>query len=135
MTNTLEAFGDTRKGIIVEVFKPAMGDCSNGGFSSYCKELTLVGPGIPEIFEASPERPAVVLKLRWGIGGKLPVLPAGTTGEATNPYVHAEPAYPVPAGERGWMFGGCAVYSSDSRFPFDYPIKLHDRAEVMEKNV
>ena len=123
-----------QKGLIVSVLKHRGRDASNEGFSSYCVELTLVGPGIPEIFEVTDERPAVVLKLRWGIGGKIPQLPAGTTGAASNPYVHAEPPFPAPEGERGWMAGGCFIHSSDSRFPFDYPISLHERAEMIERH-
>ena len=31
------------------------------------------------------------------------------------------------------MFGGNFVYTSDSRFPSDYPIPIHDRFETQEQ--
>lgn len=34
-----------------------------------------------------------------------------------------------PVGRSGGMAGGTFVYTSDSRFPFDYPLALHDRFE------
>lgn len=46
-------------------------------------------------------------------------------------------AYPVqdpPAGCTPWMFGGNFIYTSDSRFPAEYPIPLHDRTETWEMN-
>lgn len=33
----------------------------------------------------------------------------------------------------GYMSGGSFVWSSDSRFPFDYPLALHDRCETQEQ--
>lgn len=43
-------------------------------------------------------------------------------------YFHAEPA------EKGfYAFGGSFVYTSDSRFPFDYPLPLHDRQMNLER--
>ena len=33
----------------------------------------------------------------------------------------------------GYMFGGNFAYSSDSRFPFDYPLGIHDREETWEE--
>lgn len=42
-------------------------------------------------------------------------------------YFHAEPA------EKGfYAFGGSFLYTSDSRFPFDYPLPLHDRQMNLE---
>lgn len=37
-----------------------------------------------------------------------------------------------PGNAVGPMFGGNFVYSSDSRFPFDYPLGIHDRFESQE---
>lgn len=94
-------------GLPVEVFRPAStGDCTNGGFSSKCKEFTLVGteidgtfeelPKMSQVFEASEDKPAVVLvviEYRWG---KVP---------------HYELF--EKSGHR--MFGGNFAYTSDSR--------------------
>lgn len=105
-----------RKGLRVSILKNAeLGDCTNGGISATRKSLTLVGPDIPEIFEATPDAPAVVIIGRI-IGGRL--------------YNHAEPLEPVPAGHNGYMAGGNFIHTSDSRFPSDYPLSLHDRTEV-----
>lgn len=46
-------------------------------------------------------------------------------------YYHIEPVA-KPSGV-GWMSGGSIVYTSDSRFPFDYPLCLHDRTETQEE--
>lgn len=41
---------------------------------------------------------------------------------------------PVRAPEGvGWMDGGAIVYSHDSRFPSEYPLKLYDRQESFEE--
>ena len=45
-------------------------------------------------------------------------------------YYHVEPVM-KPNGV-GWMSGGSFVYSCDSRFPFSYPLSLHDRTETQE---
>lgn len=35
-----------------------------------------------------------------------------------------------PRGDNRWlMFGGTFAHTSDSRFPYDYPIHIHDRYE------
>ncbi len=35
-----------------------------------------------------------------------------------------------PRGDNRWlMFGGTFAYTSDSRFPYEYPIHIHDRYE------
>jgi len=101
------------KGLMVSVLKPAgFPDCTMGGVSSKSDNLILVGDDIVEIFEARPEMPAVYLVNRE-IGGK--------------PFVHAEPV-DNPT-KRGFMAGGNFIYTSDSRFPSQYPISIHDRQE------
>ena len=106
------------KGLIVSIYESKdIGNCSNGGISSYCDKVVLVGEGIPEIFEANESRPAVKIVHRV-IGGR--------------DYYHAEPVEPCPPGDLGYMAGGCYIGCSDSRFPFSYPISLHDRSESQE---
>lgn len=41
----------------------------------------------------------------------------------------AIPVKQKPAGSGGLAFGGCFIWSSDSRFPSKAPIALHDRFE------
>jgi hypothetical protein len=107
------------RGLICEVYSnPLYKKCSNGGISERCTEVTVVGEGITEIFEATPERPAVRI-VRRTIGGR--------------PYVHAEPADPVPKGNTPYVVGGSFIHSSDSRFRqnvCEYPVALHDRTET-----
>jgi hypothetical protein len=105
-------------GLVCYVFRAeAFPDCTNGGISSRCDRVTLVGLGPEcEIFPATPERPAVRL-VRRTIRGSV--------------YLHAEPV-DQPEGLVGPMAGGNFIYSSDSRFPSDYPISLHDRFETQE---
>lgn len=98
------------RGLRCDIYRPAHGDCSNGGISGRADRVTLIGPGIPEIFPATDEAPAVEL---------------GVTGGSTN-------VRPVVEETTWWMFGGCFVWTSDSRFPSRYPIPLHDRTESAE---
>ena len=101
------------KGLIVEVYKPAgFPDCTMDGISSKADRLILVGDDIPEIFEVKPDMPAVHL-IKRVIFGK--------------PFIHAEPV-DNPT-RRGFMAGGNFIYSSDARFPSQYPISIHDRQE------
>lgn len=87
-----------------------IGNCSNRGISSWAKEVLLVGPGIPEIFESRPEIPMVKMGERMG-------------------RVFVEPVSEKDPDAVGWMFGGAFVWCSDSRFPAEYPIPLMDRQE------
>ena len=96
-----------------------IGNCSNGGISKHNKTVTIVGPGIPRIFDARPGAPAVKI-VRRSFGGQS--------------YIHAEPVNGKKADQVGWMAGGSFIYSCDSRFPSPYPIPLHDRQETAELN-
>lgn len=103
------------RGLLAYVYRNGDTDASNGGISSRCQRVIVTGPGVPEIFEASDERPAVEI-------GKVEY-----NGETT---YHLR-----PAGEPGtrYMAGGAFVSTSDSRFrklfPFYGAIPLHDRYE------
>lgn len=103
------------KGLIINVYRSSMPDCTMNGISSNHKELTLIGTGIAQIFEPTEDRPAVAMVTRV-IGGRE--------------YSHLVPcdenAKPLP----GWyMFGGNYAKTSDSRFPNAYPLPIHDRKE------
>lgn len=88
-----------------------IGDCSAGGISSRVEAVTLVGEGIPEVFPATDDAPAVVVHANTFAGKK---------------YFHVDPKNLFDAGK--WtMAGGAFIWTSDSRFPFDYPLALHDR--------
>lgn len=104
------------KGLMVDVYKCEGLSHSNKGISAFAERVTIVGDGIVELFEEDPlTRPAVKIVKRELSNG---------------PYLHAEPLE-KPTGKTGPMFGGCFIYSSDSRFRkiSAYPIPLHDRFE------
>lgn len=96
------------RGIICDIIGQ---DYSNGGISSTDKEVLLVGDNIPEIFE-SQGRP--VVKIENHYRDKIRAVEVSREAEGD---------------EIGPMFGGSFVWSSDSRFPADYPVPLHDRFE------
>lgn len=102
-----------KKGLIVDVLRYRNGamDCTLGGPSSRYEEFTLIDDDVQAPFAVCDERPEINL-VRRTIGGK--------------PYVHA-----VPASLKGKqvMFGGNYIVTSDSRFPHQYPIPVHDRVE------
>ena len=113
---------NSNAGLVCEIFRWSLGDCSNAGLSSRCTKVTLIGLGKhAEIFEPTPERPAVRIVKRT-ISGKE--------------YIHAQPierpqwAEITNSATVGPMAGGTFIYSSDSRFPSSYPIALHDRWET-----
>ena len=58
-----------------------------------------------------------------------------TFGGRDTPYLHVEQVSPsaTTLHKVGPMFGGNFVYTSDSRFPSDYPIPIHDRFETQEQ--
>jgi hypothetical protein len=118
------------KGLIVNVLRHATaGDCSNGGISSRCHLLTMVGEGVPEIFDVIEIRPAIVL-VRGEYG------------------FYFRPFEDIKDGNVGYMFGGNFVTSSDSRFctfiqravggvnysPTVWAIPLYDRQETPEQH-
>lgn len=98
------------KGLMVYVYRTNY-DATNGGVTSSHDRVLLVGEGVPEVFKASDDLPALRLVKRI-IGG--------------NPYLHAEP---IEKHGKHHMFGGNFIYVSDSRFPNRYPIPVHDRTE------
>lgn len=97
------------RGLLVHVYRQRLGDCTNGGISSKFDSFILVGPGIPEIFEAREEVPVLYL------------MKGSITGQPI--------AKPSLDDKIWWMFGGNFVYTSDSRFPSEQPIKIFDRRE------
>ena len=112
------------KGLHCGIFESkSIGNCSNSGISSRCKEVTLLGvkrldgtfePAV-EIVDLSDAMPPVIIEERNPCG-KL--------------YYSAYPCDENGKKLDGWyMAGGCFIKTSDSRFPFDYPIPLHDRQE------
>lgn len=114
------------KGLRASIMKsPLYKGCSNGGISETCNSVTIVGPGIAEVFEADSDAPAVKFVVR-NINGIV---------------VHLEPVAPVKKGNVGYMAGGAVVSCCDSRFgealqKLGYPshcaVILHDRQDTPE---
>ena len=124
--------GVSKTGLLLNVYKWSLGDCSNGGVSSRCNKLTLVGivhrtAGSPDVIEPLPmgaggpfapehDSPAVVLVYRNVMGRSI---------------CHVEPL-DSPSGKFGYMAGGAFV-NGDSRFSrltgFYGAASLHDRTE------
>lgn len=104
---------EIKKGLLVTVFK-ANYDCTANGISSKLDRLILIGDGVVELFGGNEDNSNVVKLVRRKIGNRE--------------YLHCEPLE-KPIGKNGPMFGGNFIYTSDSRFPNDYPISIHDRFE------
>lgn len=98
-------------------------DCTNGGISSRHKTLYLLAEdqekAKQEWWGEVDENDERLVKI-------VRSAPCG------RPYIHAEPVNDPNRKEIGYMFGGNFIYTSDGRFPEDYPIPLHDRSETYE---
>jgi hypothetical protein len=104
---------DARKGMRVDIYRPADHATAAGGVSERFDRLTLTGPGVPEMVEPTEECPEVTLQPP---GPHCDVYRAFTTE-------------PQPEGARGPQFGGAFVFGYGGRLPFSYPIRLMDRFE------
>ena len=138
MENTSEL-----RGLTMYVYRDNLGDCSNGGISSRCDRVTVVGVvtdmqgGRSELrpfpdsamapFAATEDAPAVVVVKRKLFGGRRTVL-------SVEPLEQVDPKHGTP-----WMAGGCYVATSDSRLrellgadEFYGALSFHDRTESWE---
>lgn len=102
------------KGLLVFVYRMAGGgtDCTAGGVTGKFNQCVLVGPGIPEVTEATDNCPVLFLEKHYGGYRAVP--------DSDPSHFH----------KIGPMFGGNFVYTSDDRMPTKAPIKVHDRFEV-----
>ena len=104
-------------GMIVQVYKSPLGDCTNGGISGMVTSLCLTNVAGP--FDPGPDRPAARLAKRRH--GNVVIYPEGLGDDG------------------GSMFGGNFAYSSDGRFTeavrrlagieYGFPVAIHDRVE------
>jgi hypothetical protein len=104
------------KGILVTFYRSAGGhDCTIGGVSSKYVRATLIGDDIPELLSPTEDCPALYIN---------------STGMKNK---YGEPDIFVSPDDENkdaiWCFGGNFIYSSDSRFPRNHPIRVHDRNE------
>jgi hypothetical protein len=100
-----------RKGLRVDVLRSDNYECTKRGVSARYSSLILVGEGIPEVSEESEDVPVVELKTRNVYG---------------TDYYYCKP---VDIGGKHSMMGGNFCWSSDNRFPIQYPLPIHDRVE------
>jgi hypothetical protein len=108
---------EKRKGLICDVLRSSSyGDSTNGGVTARHNEVLLVGPGVDGPFEEDEAKRPTLKLVRRNIFGR--------------DYMHAEPLNQTEEGNVGWMAGGNFIYTSDSRFPNQYPISVHDRQET-----
>lgn len=126
MSETTEA----PKGMLLFVYRPAGGDCTNGGVTSRVTKVIVTHvqdersepvlvPDSMRIFPPTGEAPAMKLVIR-------------TIFKRT--CLHLEPVGRPPAGHLGWMAGGNCASTSDSRWiqlagGTDY-VSIHDRSET-----
>lgn len=107
------------KGLRAEIIRGRFSS-ANGGISDHAQQVTVVGEGIDEVFEASEEAPAVRLVTRAVLGKTV---------------YHFEPV--ARGGEVGPMASGSYVSLMDSRLsrlvPFYGAVALHDRFETAEQ--
>lgn len=113
-------------GLIVHVYRSALGDSSNGGITSWANELCLVNVEGP--FEPGRAAAAMLIEHK----------PTGRNLARIIPAVLGDDDQFYP--DKRWlMFGGCYAASSDSRFreavekvlggPFYGAVPIHDRYE------
>lgn len=106
------------KGLTVWVYRTfdrsgKVSDCTNGGISATHNTLTIIPCDGPT--EPTPDAPAVTVVTRFIFGREYKhLVPCDENGK------------PLPG---WWMFGGNYAKTSDSRFPNDYPLPIHDRQE------
>lgn len=96
--------------MIAQIYKPSHGDCSNNGISSKYDCVVVINKECEEEREWLGENVCVVREKN--VFGKRHVF-----------------LVPYRLRNRHTMFGGCFVYSSDSRFQENRPLPLHDRIE------
>lgn len=111
-------------------------DCTNGGVTSGKSYATLIGPGIPEIFEADEDAPALYLHydleptgLRKGCMAVASWSWLQAIGRTPNGNTLARVIISPDEDTEGGMFGGNHITCSDSRFPFETAVKVFDRFE------
>ena len=96
--------------MIANIYKDHHGDCSNNGISSRHDCVMVISKENEDTREWTGENVCVVREKNV----------FGTRHVYLVPY---------KLRKQHTMFGGCFVYSSDSRFPENRPLPLHDRME------
>lgn len=109
-----------RRGLLVFVYRSDLGDCTAGGVTAKGKSLKLVDQEIKAPFKVEAGEVYLELERFYSQGRILFRAIPMVDGHK----VHSENGVT--------MFGGNFIYTSDDRFPSDYPIPVHDRFEDWE---
>ena len=114
MNNRLMNFSE----ILVFVFKNPLGNCTNNGISGNIINMELV---VENCFDPKKHDidKTLILRIKESPDGMY--LFATPTDEYIEQH-HSD--------HLGPMFGGNFIHTSDSRFPSNYPIPVHDRFET-----
>ena len=107
------------KGLTLHVYRWNLGDCTNNGISSRYDTLILIGDDVDGPVTVDLDNPPenVVTMVKRRLFGR-------------EEYIHLEPLDGCNNGGGKWyMSGGNLAYTCDSRFPFSYPLSVHDRHE------
>lgn len=99
--------------ITAYVLKNSLGDCTNNGWSSQYDRVLIWDPEVEKL-------PNDLLSY------KLPLFKVVRRNIQGSEYMHLEP---IEKTNGGWMAGGNFAWTTDSRFPNDYPLSIHDRSE------
>jgi len=108
-----------KKFLLAFIYKSPLADSTNGGLSSQTDRQLLIESPEGNIFEEDLNM--AVAETGRQVLDHLVII-------SKNGYVKAVPSKILKAGKHS-MFGGNFIYTSDSRFPSDYPIPIHDRIE------
>ena len=104
------------QGLLVNVFRNPLGDCTGNGVSSKIDKFILEGCEGP-FFCNEDESDLLRFRIKpSGNGNYKYVIPS-------------EKIFEENKHRNGPMFGGNFIYTSDSRFPNQYPLPIHDRWE------
>lgn len=113
--------------VLVTVRNGVISDCTNGGVSATADEHYIVCP------DGNWTEDDLLGRIEDG--NKVGVYEMKPLNVGTKTYYHANPLNFNPETktfekETRWtMMGGNYIETSDSRFPFDYPLPVHDRIE------
>lgn len=111
----------TYKGLIVEVYKSSLGDCTADGMSG--KRDTLI---LTSIEDTNGIVTPINAPFEGDETNTVKIVPGHLPG-----YWRAIPVKSKKSGMIGPMFGGNFIYCSDSRFPMKQPVAIHDRYETV----
>jgi hypothetical protein len=98
-------------GLTAKVLRAADRPIGSGLLSDQYPHFVLIGDGIDAPFSPTAEMPALRFVREQRFGQQWTV--------------YAEPF--IGGGNLGFAFGGNWLWSGDSRFPADHPIRIHDQ--------